>query len=275
VPSFDVVGIQSDGAAVIAGRSEPGAIVALLANGAVVGKGVANKDGEWSIILEAPLAPGDYDMQLKSEQDGKSIGHASKFTSSLNVHYSSGVYNKAFATLASTPGWTARKAFEIFLIANSLYWKAGSTFNEGACGVVQAAKDKGYPHAEVTSAFNVVGVSCDGGTPGGNTGSAKVLTNGVALTGQTVAANGNLQFTVTVPAGASFLAVRTGNGSGDANVYVKAGSTMPTSTSFDASSSAAGNAELALVKAPKAGVYSILVTAGAAVNGLSVIAVAR
>jgi len=213
---------------------------------------------------------------LNPEQDGKSIGHASKFTSSLNVHYSSGVYNKAFATLATTPGWSARKAFEIFLLANSMYWKAGSTFNEGACGVVQAAKDKGYPHAEVTSAFAVVGVSCEGGTTGGGgTGSAKPLTSGVALTGQSIAANGNLQYTVNVPAGASFLAVRTGNGSGEANVYVKAGSTMPTTTSFDASSTTSGNAELALVKAPKAGTYSILVTAGAAVNGLSVIAVTR
>ena len=50
---------------------------------------------------------------------------------------------------------------------------------------------------------------------------------------------------------------------------------MPTTTSFDASSATSGNAELALVKAPKAGTYSILVTAGAAVNGLSVIAVTR
>ncbi|WP_106752787.1 LysM peptidoglycan-binding domain-containing protein [Pannonibacter carbonis] len=83
VPSFDVVGIQPDGAAVIAGRSEPGAIVALLANGAVVGKGIANKDGEWSIILENPLPPGDYDMQLQSERDGKSLDSEQRLAVSI------------------------------------------------------------------------------------------------------------------------------------------------------------------------------------------------
>lgn len=83
VPSFDVVGIQPDGAAVIAGRSEPGAIVALLANGAVVGKGIANKDGEWSIILENPLPPGDYDMQLQSERDGKALDSEQRLAVSI------------------------------------------------------------------------------------------------------------------------------------------------------------------------------------------------
>jgi Zn-dependent metalloprotease len=212
---------------------------------------------------------------LNPEQDGKSIGDASKFTSSLNVHYSSGVYNKAFALLATTPGWSARKAFEVMLIANTLYWKSGSTFNEGACGVVQAAKDKGYPDAEVTAAFAKVGVSCDGTVPGGGGTTGTVLSNGVALTGQTIAAGKSLAYTVNVPANAGFLVVRLGNGSGDANVYLKAGTTAPTTTSFDASSTQSGNAEYALVKAPKAGVYSILVTAGSAVSGLSVIAVSR
>lgn len=83
VPSFDVVGIQPDGAAVIAGRSEPGAIVALLANGAVVGRGIANKDGEWSIILENPLPPGDYDMQLQSERDGKALDSEQRLAVSI------------------------------------------------------------------------------------------------------------------------------------------------------------------------------------------------
>ncbi|WP_439528161.1 LysM peptidoglycan-binding domain-containing protein [Pannonibacter sp.] len=77
------MGIQPDGAAVIAGRSEPGAIVALLANGAVVGKGIANKDGEWSIILENPLPPGDYDMQLQSERDGKALDSEQRLAVSI------------------------------------------------------------------------------------------------------------------------------------------------------------------------------------------------
>ncbi|MES0879315.1 LysM peptidoglycan-binding domain-containing protein [Roseibium sp. SCP14] len=73
-PSFDVVGVEPTGETVVAGRSEAGAIVALTANGEVVGKSIANEAGEWTIILEEPLKPGDYDVGLEVHDDkGKSI----------------------------------------------------------------------------------------------------------------------------------------------------------------------------------------------------------
>jgi len=65
--TFDVVGVEPTGEAVVAGRSDAGAIVALTANGEVVGKGIANDKGEWTIILEDPLKPGDYDVGLESQ----------------------------------------------------------------------------------------------------------------------------------------------------------------------------------------------------------------
>jgi len=64
-PRFDVVGIEPTGETVVAGRSEAGAIVALTANGKVVGKSIANESGEWTIILDEPLKPGDYDVGLE------------------------------------------------------------------------------------------------------------------------------------------------------------------------------------------------------------------
>lgn len=64
-PSFDVVGVEPTGETVVAGRSEAGAIVALTANGKVVGKSIANEKGEWTIILDEPLKPGDYDVGLE------------------------------------------------------------------------------------------------------------------------------------------------------------------------------------------------------------------
>jgi len=64
-PSFDVVGVEPTGETVVAGRSDAGAIVALTANGKVVGKSIANEAGEWTIILDAPLKPGDYDVGLE------------------------------------------------------------------------------------------------------------------------------------------------------------------------------------------------------------------
>ena len=79
------------------------------------------------------------------------------------MHYTSGVYNKAFCTLAKTSGWDTKKAFQVFARANANYWTASSTFNQGACGVETAATDLGYTKADVTSAFTAVGVSCAGG----------------------------------------------------------------------------------------------------------------
>jgi pseudolysin/vibriolysin len=92
--------------------------------------------------------------------DGNSIDNAANYTSALDVHNSSGVYNKAFCTLAKTTGWNTRKAFEVMADANRLYWTASSTFNQGACGVQNAAVNRGYTVADVTAAFAAVGVTC-------------------------------------------------------------------------------------------------------------------
>lgn len=93
-------------------------------------------------------------------RDGRSIDHQRDFRL-MDNHYSSGVYNKAFCTLAKTAGWNALSAFEVFARANKLYWSANSTFNAGACGVMAAAKDLGSSVDDVVKAFNVVGVSCN------------------------------------------------------------------------------------------------------------------
>ncbi len=50
--------------------------------------------------------------------DGKSIGHADDFCPGMNVHYSSGVFNRAFYLLATTENWDVMKAFEVFVTAN-------------------------------------------------------------------------------------------------------------------------------------------------------------
>jgi vibriolysin len=93
-------------------------------------------------------------------QDGRSIGNAAHYIVGMDVHYSSGVYNKAFYTLATKLGWNTQKSFQVFARANSLYWTPSTNFNQGACGVETSARDLGYLVADVTSAFAAVGVSC-------------------------------------------------------------------------------------------------------------------
>jgi len=106
-------------------------------------------------------------------QDGKSIGHASNYIHGMDVHYSSGVYNKAFYTLATKPGWNTQKAFQVFARANDLYWTPSTDFYTGVCGVQTAASNLGYTVADVTAAFTSVGLTC-GSAP---TGPAPTITS--------------------------------------------------------------------------------------------------
>lgn len=94
-------------------------------------------------------------------RDGRSIAHAKDFRDGLDNHFSSGVYNRAFFLLANRAGWDVRKAFVVFAAANRDYWTPSSTFNSGACGVLAAAVDQGYPAIDVHAAFAQVGVACD------------------------------------------------------------------------------------------------------------------
>ena len=92
-------------------------------------------------------------------RDGRSIGHARNYTNGLDVHYSSGVFNKAFYLLANKPNWGTVKAFKAFAKANKDYWTPSTNFNQGGVGVRQAATDLGYSAADVVDAFAQVGVT--------------------------------------------------------------------------------------------------------------------
>ncbi|MFZ6813109.1 M4 family metallopeptidase [Undibacterium sp. Rencai35W] len=198
--------------------------------------------------------------------DGGSIDNAANYTSSLDVHYSSGVYNKAFYLLATKTGWNTRKAFEVMADANRLYWTAGSTFNQGACGVEKAAGNRGYTVADVTSAFSAVGVSCATTTP-----TATPLTKGVTVTGITLAKGATKLYSIVVPAGAKNLSVKLAGGTGDGDLYVKA-SAAPTTTSYDGKSEGSTNAETVTIAAPKTATYYVLVSAYAAVSSTTLVA---
>ncbi|MDX7920877.1 M4 family metallopeptidase [Aeromonas media] len=198
-------------------------------------------------------------------RDGSSIGHASDYYDGIDVHHSSGVYNRAFYLLANTSGWQTRKAFEVFVLANRLYWGPNTTFDQGACGVTRAATDLGYSLSDVAAAFSAVGVNAScGATPQpGN-----VLQNGVAVTNLTATKGGKLNYTIEVPAGRSQLVVTSGGGSGDADLYVKFGS-VPTSSSYDCRPYKSGNAETCTLNSPKAGTWHVQLSGFSAFSGVS------
>ena len=90
--------------------------------------------------------------------DGISIGHADDYYEGMNVHYSSGVFNKAFYILATTGGWNPRKAFDVFVLANQTYWVPSSDFVDAGAGLIDAAEDLGYSSYDVWVALQQVGV---------------------------------------------------------------------------------------------------------------------
>ncbi|MCX6581869.1 MAG: M4 family metallopeptidase, partial [Candidatus Aminicenantes bacterium] len=108
-------------------------------------------------ILKSPTGAVRY--MYDPPLDGVSIDHVGEYFEGLDVHYSSGIFNKAFYLIATSSGWSTRMAFDIFTKANMDYWTSGANFQQGALGALEAAVDYGYPCADVVNAFAAVGIS--------------------------------------------------------------------------------------------------------------------
>ncbi len=64
-PTFDVVRVNPNGDAVIAGRAAPASTVVNIDNGKEFGQVQADDRGEWVFVPEAPLKPGSHTLSLK------------------------------------------------------------------------------------------------------------------------------------------------------------------------------------------------------------------
>ncbi|TDQ49650.1 M4 family metallopeptidase [Permianibacter aggregans] len=219
---------------------------------------------DWMVGEQIFKAAGALRYMDDPTRDGRSIGHASDYTSGMNVHYSSGVYNKAFYLLANKAGWNTRKAFDIFVRANRNYWTANVTFNQGACGVESATTDLGYSLADVRDAFSQVGVSCGTTPPPGDT----ELQNNVPVSGLSGSQGQERHFYLDVPAGSSNLAFDISGGTGDADMYVRFGS-KPTTSSYDCRPYRNGNVENCSFAAPQTGRYYVMLRAYSNYSGVT------
>ncbi len=95
----------------------------------------------------------------KTKEKGEcSIEQLSDYYDGLNVHFSSGIFNRAFYLIATAPGWDTHKAFNIMVQANMNYWTPLSSFTEAACDVIVATEDYQYPPEAVSNAFTAVGI---------------------------------------------------------------------------------------------------------------------
>ena len=213
---------------------------------------------DWLVGAEIFKAAGALRYMCNPPLDGISIDNANNYTASMNVHYSSGVYNKAFCNLAQTPGWGVVKAFKAFARANRDYWTASSTFNQGACGVETAAQDLGFSKADVTTAFAGTNVACP---------AAGSLTDGSMLLPDVATNAWSSSYAIAVAANKR-LTITISGGSGDADLYVRAGSD-PTLSLFNCRPWLYGNNEVCTFKPAAPTTYYVKVNAYAAYSGVT------
>lgn len=212
--------------------------------------------------------------------DGRSIGNAGDYTSGMDVHYSSGVFNKAFYTLATTDGWDTQKAFKLFAHANQHRWTPGATFDSAAAGVLASATDLGFTAADadgVTAAFTAVGVDASGDPGSGSVSAGCDVTTDLLdeeLRSIDSAATGDWDcFRILVPTNATDLTVTTSGNNGDADLYIRYGQ-APTTSAYDCRSISVNSNESCSLSltASTVGDWYILVHAYTAYSNLALTA---
>jgi nucleoid-associated protein YgaU len=74
-PSFDIVKVGPAGTAVIAGRAEPGSKVTVRDGDRVIGAVTADRRGEWVLVPDQPIGPGDRLLSLDASgpKDGGTV----------------------------------------------------------------------------------------------------------------------------------------------------------------------------------------------------------
>ena len=73
VPRFDVVRVDADGQTLVAGTAEPGALVEVLLDGAVIGEANVDASGQFAAILDVPPATAPRVMSLMSFMDAGAV----------------------------------------------------------------------------------------------------------------------------------------------------------------------------------------------------------
>lgn len=70
-PEFDIVRVSPTGETVVAGRASPGSEVTIMSGETVLGSAKADNRGEWVILPEKPLAPGNHELGLVARAEGQ------------------------------------------------------------------------------------------------------------------------------------------------------------------------------------------------------------
>ncbi|KIP77466.1 peptidase M4 [Vibrio harveyi] len=221
-------------------------------------------ENDWMVGKDIFKEDGALRYMDDPSRDGSSINHAQDYYDGLNVHYSSGVFNKAFYHLATTSGWDTKKAFELFVLANQIYWSQDSDFWQGACGVKNAANDLGYDSSAVMDAFGIVGVEPCAEPPLPPEPEYQRLENGQSVTVDG-ATGSKTYFDIEVPEGKPQLTINLTVPNGDPDIYV--GLDYAPSSNENICSSLSVSDEVCVIENPEQGRYTVNVFGYAEYDG--------
>lgn len=108
VPSFDIVRVDPDGHAVIAGRAAAGARVQVLDGKTPLGQVTADGRGEWVLMPEKPLPPGDRRLTLSATDPVTGAKLASKESVAVEVAPAASGGTAVAVLVPSDPGKPVR-----------------------------------------------------------------------------------------------------------------------------------------------------------------------
>jgi nucleoid-associated protein YgaU len=113
-PSFDVVKVGPDGTAAIAGRAEPGSKVTVRDGDKVIGEVTADRRGEWVLVPEQPIGPGDRLLSLEASnpQGGAALKSDETVALSIGPSASGGKGGTALAVVLPRDGTGAARVLQ-------------------------------------------------------------------------------------------------------------------------------------------------------------------
>ena len=112
IPSFDIVKVGPSGNVIVAGRAEPGSKVIVRDGDTVIGEVVADARGEWVLVPEKPIAPGDRLLSLEASSPHGGAMVRSNETVALSVVPSKADSKTALAVVLPRDGAGAARVLQ-------------------------------------------------------------------------------------------------------------------------------------------------------------------
>ncbi|HYV48166.1 MAG TPA: M4 family metallopeptidase, partial [Myxococcaceae bacterium] len=221
-------------------------------------------------------------------KDGASADCWSSGVGNLDVHYSSGVanhfyyllsegsgaktingvnYNSPTCNSSTVTGIGRAKAEKIWYRALTVYMTSSTNYAAARTATMNAAADLygagGVEQTTVDAAWAAVAVGAPVPPP-----PPTPLTNGVPVTGISASTGQAKYYSLVVPAGQTTLTFTISGGTGDADLYVKAGASPDLST-YDCRPYATGNSETCTFNNPAATTWYVMLNAYATFSGVT------